>query len=107
MQGTPLSSHSCELMSGTLLWEKDVIFPKHTCSPHTCLGTRAGQEQVGCSRKIPPFLGTEEFCFPPPWRSRAVRDPRLPARMGKAGAFSVALWVLLVGIVQAGPDAEL
>lgn len=36
----------------------------------------------------------------------AVRDPSLPAGMGKAGASSVALRVLLMGIVHAGPDAE-
>lgn len=39
--------------------------------------------------------------------SQTVRDHRLPAGMGKAGASPVALRVLLVGIVQAGPDAEL
>jgi len=34
-------------------------------------------------------------------------DPRLLAGVGKAGVSQVALRVLLVGIVQAGPDVEL
>lgn len=36
-----------------------------------------------------------------------MRDPRLPAGMGKAGACLVALRTLLVRIVQVGPNAEL
>lgn len=67
MQGTPLSSHSCELMRGTLLWERDVMSPKHTCSPHPCLGTRVGQEQLRCRANMLqeniPFSGNRE-AFP-------------------------------------------
>lgn len=36
-----------------------------------------------------------------------MRDPRLAAGMGKAGASLGTLRVLLVGVVQAGPDAAL
>lgn len=36
-----------------------------------------------------------------------MRDPRLAAGMGKAGASLGALRVLLGGVVQAGPDAAL
>lgn len=52
MQGTPLSSHSCELMRVTLLWERDVMSPKSTCSPHHCLGPRVVQEQLRCRANV-------------------------------------------------------
>lgn len=87
MQGAPLSSRSCELTRGVLLCERDLMSPKHTCSPHPCPGTRLGQEQLRCRApgKYPLFWEQKSFCISPPRRSRAVLNSEGSQAGGRYG----------------------